>query len=99
MGLYESEISKQIHLRNRQKKEWETMKKKQLPTSNGLIPEHVEKQLEEERRRDESIEIQETQASKKLAAAMTRSARGGLDDTLQKAVDLLNNQNGSFELL
>ena len=97
MGLYESEISKQIHLRNQQKKEWIAMKKKyQPPPSKRLLPENVEKQFEDERRLDDSLEIQETQVSKKLSGAMMRSARGGLDDTLLKAVDLLNNQNGTY---
>lgn len=71
------------------------MKKKQNATPpRSLVPEQLEKRFEEDKRAQESLEIEETQASKKLAAAMIRSARGGLDDTLLKAVDLLNNQNG-----
>ena len=92
MGLYESEISKQIHLRNKQRKEWEAMKKKlEVQPSKGL---EVQRQLEEVRRLDDAVELKETQASKKLASAMVKSAKGGVDDTLQKAVDFLNNQNG-----
>lgn len=95
MGLYESEISKQIYLRNQQRKEWEAMKKKyNASPSTRLLPENLERQYEEEKRADESTEILETQAAKNLATAMMRSARSGLDDTLHKAVDVINNQNG-----
>lgn len=96
MGLYESEISKQIHLRNKQKREWDIMKEKLLASPpKRLMSEELEKQLEEQKRQQDSQELEETHSSKKLAAAMIRSARGGMDDTLQRAVDVINNQNGT----
>lgn len=97
MGIYESELSKQIHLRNRQKREWELMKKKLMEAKekdqNQIACQEEEEQ--ERRREEDRMEIEETEVSKNLATAMLRSAANRNDDTLQRAVDLLQNQNGT----
>ena len=52
MGLYEAEISKQIHLRNKQRKEWDAMKNKlHAAPSYHRVPENIEKQLEDEKKK------------------------------------------------
>ena len=52
--------------------------------------------VEQEQREEDRIEIEETRASKNLASSMVRSALAGESDTLQKVVDVLQNQNGNF---
>lgn len=101
MGLYESELSRQIHLRNRQKKEWQAIRKKMendaaeaSNNSKNLVPQHVEKQFQEDKRREDNQEMEETVRSKQLASAMMKSANSNHDDTLQKCVEVMNNQNG-----
>lgn len=96
MGLYESELSRQIHLRSRQKKEWQMLRKKMEAEANSrhVIPEQVEKEIQEEKRKDDQRELAETATSKQLAAAMMRSSTANDDETLHKCADLLNNQNG-----
>ena len=97
MGLYESELSRQIHLRSRQKKEWHALRKKmEEAAALASNSDDVEKQLLEDKRKEDSREMQETAASKQLAAAMVNSSTESKDETLHKCVDLLNNQNGKF---
>ena len=50
--------------------------------------------IDQDRREEDRIELQETETSKKLALAMLKSASENRGDTLQKAVELLHNQNG-----
>lgn len=70
------------------------------PTSSkGVIPDHVEKQLQDDKRKEDRRELEETVASKQLAAAMMKSVQNNADDTLHKVVELLNNQNGNFFVL
>lgn len=101
MGLYESELSKQILLRNRQRKEWEMMKKKCEIRQQQKQKEssELEQQQLQEKEAENRTEIAETDASKKLTNAMLASARDKKDDTLQKAVEVLHNQNGNLTLL
>ena len=98
MGLYESELSKQIHLRNRQKKEWEMMKKKMALAEEQRKQQAVECQnlRDQEQREADRTELEETQASKNLTSAMVRSSLALESDTLQKVVEVLQNQNGNF---
>ena len=97
MGLYESELSRQIHLRSRQKKEWHALRKKmEEAAALASNSDDVEKQLLEDKRKEDSREMQETAASKQLAAAMVNSSTESKDETLHKCVDLLNNQNDKF---
>lgn len=102
MGLYEAELSKQIHLRNKQQKEWEIMKKKM-----GMARNHDnQKEGLTDKQEDDRIEMEETSMSKKVAASLASSAAslgdGNCDedeviaDVIQKAVDLLLNQNGKI---
>lgn len=96
MGLYESELSKQLHLRNRQKREWESMKKS-MDLAKEKEKEEVarQKELFEQQKKDEDrIELQETETSKNLASRMSKSAHEKSDDTLQRCVEVLQNQNG-----
>lgn len=100
MGLYESEISKQLHLRNRQRREWDAMRKKIQADEEKQRSELLTQQkvLEQEKRREDRTEIAETDASKKLAAAMVKSSRDGADDddVLNRAVEVLRDQNGNL---
>lgn len=98
MGLYESEINKQIHLRNRQRREWDMIKKRIASEEEEKRKEKTKEQhlVEQEQREEDRIEIEETRASKNLASSMVRSALAGESDTLQKVVDVLQNQNGNF---
>ena len=98
MGLYESELSKQIHLRNRQKKEWEMMKKKMALAEEQRKQQALECQnlRDQEQREADRTELEETQASKNLTSAMVRSSLALESDTLQKVVEVLQNQNGNF---
>lgn len=100
MGLYESEISKQMYLRNKQKREWEVMKKKIALDKELSQKSLIEQQqvYDQERREEDRLEIRETETSKKLALAMLKSANENSDDTLQRAVELLHNQNGNARL-
>lgn len=103
MGLYQSELSRQIHLRNKQKREWELMKKK-IDLENDKKKKnlsHQQELFEQEQRQGDREELEETEASKKLASAMLRSASGqdNYEETLSKAVDLLHNQNGNLLLI
>lgn len=95
MGLYESELTRQIHLRNRQRKEWQMLKKNmENPPPTPTLPEAANLRFQEEKRKEDRQELEETTASKQLASAMVASAQNNAGDTLQKVVDLLNNQNG-----
>lgn len=99
MGLYQSELNKQIHLRNKQKQEWDLMKKKLQISEEKKQTELSKKQmlLEKEQEMEDQQEVQETDVSKTLSAAMVQSARDHeTSHTLQRAVDLLHNQNGNF---
>lgn len=55
-----------------------------------------QQQFERQQREEDLEEVKETEVSRKLSAAMYRSARGSYDETLMKAVDVLQNQNGNF---
>lgn len=55
---------------------------------------HLQDQAQRE---EERVELQETRNSKNLTAAMVKSALGKNDDTLQKAVEVLHNQNGNIQ--
>ena len=96
MGLYESEISRQMQLRNRQKKEWQALRKKFQNTIplTSVLPNTIEKHFEEEKKNDDRRELEETAVSKQLASAMMTSSQERSDETLQKVADLLHNQNG-----
>ena len=98
MGLYQSELSKQIFLRNKQKKEWEMMKKNIAHAEEKKREEKSveQKRIEKEQQEEDLLEINETQSSKKLTAAMVKSSLEKNDDTLQRAVDVIQNQNGIF---
>ena len=98
MGLYESELTKQIHLRNKQRKEWEAMKKKMAWTEEQTHVKKAQEQqlLDQEHREEERTELEETRASKKVTAAMVETALGGnIAESLQKIVEVLQNQNGT----
>ena len=86
-----------MHLRNKQRREWEKMKK-QIDSNNSkqALEEEQLKLQEEAKRKEDKIEMEETLVSKKLSAVMSRNARQQKHDTLQNAVDLLANQNGNF---
>ena len=101
MGLYQLELSRQVHLRNKQKREWEIMKKKQAISQEKKEKHlsHQQELFEKQQRAEDLEELQETEASKKLAAQMTNSAREKSDDTLLRAVNLLQNQNGECGFL
>lgn len=97
MGLYESELNKQIHLRSRQKKEWGKMKQKieaDIEKNNQEISEQ-QRRDEQEKIDDDRMELVATTTSKKLTASMVRSAQEKGDDTLLKAVEVLRDQNGT----
>ena len=97
MGLYESELSRQIHLRSRQKKEWQIQRKKmeEAAAAKASKPVEIEKQILEDKKKEDIREMEETATSKQLAATMVRSsAASNQVETLQNCVDLLNNQNG-----
>ena len=96
MGLYQSELGKQIHLRNKQKREWETMKKNM--EKKKMEEARQQALFEKEQQEHDSFELEETENSKSLSSAMLKSARENSDDTLRKAVDLLHNQNGKYKL-
>lgn len=97
MGLYQSELSRQIHLRNKQKREWVTLRKKIAQTNeerNSKISQQQEL-LQQEQDKADQEEMLETETSKKLASSMVSSAANeGVADTLLKVVDILQNQNG-----
>lgn len=99
MGLYNSELNKQIHLRNKQKREWEKMKKAMEGDMQKRMEERARNQsiLEQEKRNDDRIEMVETDRSKKLTNAMVYSAQEGLavDETLHRAVEVIRDQNGN----
>lgn len=103
MGLYESEINKQLHLRNRQRREWESMKKKQIADDENKKRQssHQQKLLEQERREQDQIEMNETNVSKKLTASMVNACQEAEDDddVLIKVVEVLRDQNGNFFLI
>lgn len=96
MGLYESELNKQILLRKRQRREWDMLEKKmaQEDEHNNLMREQEKELLQQQQREEDRLEMEETRLSKDLTSAMVRSALGKQADTLQKAVDVLQNQNG-----
>ena len=98
MGLYESELNKQIHLRNRQKKEWEMMKKKIALAEEQRSQQAAQGQdlLDQEQREADRVELEETQTSKKLTSAMVKSSLAHASDTLPKIVEVLQNQNGKL---
>lgn len=96
MGLYESELSKQIHLRNKQRREWENMKKA-MKTNEENKREHFHNKqliLEKEKREENMEELRETEVSKNLCTAKVRSTNEEVEFILQKIVDVLQNQNG-----
>ena len=98
MGLYEAELSKQIHLRNKQQKEWETMKKKM--GAEKTVSTAREQHLKDDKLEDDRIELEETNKSKSLASSLLKGALARANDeeedvdVLQKAVDVILNQNG-----
>lgn len=98
MGLYQAELSKQIFLRNKQKREWEAMTKKIAAANERKKDEKTEEQLrlEQEEREQNLNEINETQVSKKLCSAMVKSALERNNDTLERAVEVIQNQNGNL---
>ena len=98
MGLYQSELSRQLHLRNKQKREWEMMKKNVANERETKEMEQSRQQelLEQEEKEEERAEMHETEVSKKLSSAMVRSAQANDPDTLQKVVELLQNMNGKI---
>ena len=49
----------------------------------------------EDQREADRLELEETQISKNLAAAMVQSSLGQASDTLEKVVEVLQNQNGA----
>lgn len=51
---------------------------------------------EKEQNEDDRIEIEETALSKNLAESMIKSSIEGQNDTLKKAVEVIQNQNGSL---
>lgn len=98
MGLYQTELTKQIHLRNRQRKEWDMLKKKTLTTQEQRESDNSreEQLLQKEKDDEDKIELQETQVSKRLTNDMLKSARQKDGETLQKAVEVIYNQTGIF---
>lgn len=96
LGLYESELNKQIHLRNKQRKEWDMMKKRMEHDEEKKMAQITKERelVEEEAKEEERIEIEETRVSKKLTSAMVRSALEEPAQALNKIVDVLQNQNG-----
>ena len=55
-----------------------------------------QKNLEQEKRREDHQEIVETDVSKKLTAAMLKSSQEReIESTLDRAVDVLRDQNGN----
>lgn len=97
MGLYESELTKQIHLRNKQKQEWDMMKKKMVIAEERKVQERAREQdvLEKEQREEDRIELEETRISKNLCAAMVKTPLASGAEALQKVVEVLKNQNGN----
>ena len=98
MGLYESELNKQILLRKRQKREWDSMLKKlaQQQQQKEKAKLEEEEKLEQERREEDLIEMDQTRVSKDLCSVMVKSALAKEAGTLQKVVDVLQNQNGKL---
>lgn len=96
MGLYESELNKQLYLRNQQKQEWDVMKKEmeKKQEKNDADLSHKKNLFEKQQRDQDREELKETEISKNLSNAMVKSAREQSDETLQKVVDVLQNQNG-----
>ena len=99
MGLYESELNKQLFLRNKQRKEWDMMNKKIEAENHRRQEEGSDQQrlMDQEKREEDRVELTETTASKKLTQAMLRSCQEHDDgnDTLEKVVDVLKDQNGN----
>ena len=62
MGLYESELNKQILLRKRQKREWDTMLKKMAQQQEQRERDKAEEQekLEKERQEENILEMDQT---------------------------------------
>ena len=50
----------------------------------------------EEEKTEERAELEETQVSKNLASAMVKSSLANESETLQRVVDVLQNQNGKY---
>lgn len=96
MGLYESELTKQILLRKRQRQEWDMMKKKKAAEEEQIQNSNKEEEANQEQREEERIEIEETRVSKGLASEMVRTSLGDQGDTLKRVVDVLQNQNGKL---
>ena len=97
MGLYESELTKQIHLRNRQKQEWDMMKKKmETEAADNLHKSNKEQELiQQEEREEERMELEETRVLKNLTSAMVNSSLHNEGDALHRVVEVLQNQNGN----
>lgn len=100
MGLYQSKLSRQLHLRNKQKQEWDMMKKNiEIEKKQIALQLFRQKEMiDQEERDEEDTEIKETELSKKLCSSMVKSSRNNDLDTLQKTVDLLQNMNGNLLL-
>ena len=98
MGLYQSELTKQIYLRNKQKKEWEMMKKKMAVAEDRSREKKTgeEERMQRDKHEEDLEELQETRASKKLVSDMVKSALEKNADSLQRAVEVLQNQNGEL---
>lgn len=101
MGLYSSELTKQLHLRNKQKREWDLMRKKMVLEEENEKDQRSrnEQMLDQDRLNEDQIELQETVVSKNLCSAMVRSVRANCDDTMKRSVELLQNQNGTEEFI
>lgn len=98
MGLYELELSKQLYLRNKQKREWDMMNK-QMKINEELKKQELSSQqaiLEQEKKDEDRTEKSETDASRKLTAAMVQSYQKGDHDTLTKVVEVLRDQSGNI---
>ena len=55
--------------------------------------------LLQQQRKDDKFEMDQTNASKKLVSSMAESARENSVETLQKVVEVLQNQNVNFLVL
>ena len=97
MGLYESELSKQLFLRNKQRQEWDMMNKKieaekEKQKKDGS---HQQRLIDQEKRDDDRVEMAETEVSKKLTSTMVRSFQEDDNETLGKVVDVLKDHTGN----
>ena len=73
------------------------MMKKKMILADEEKEEEIARQkelLEGEEREENRIELQETATSKGLVSTMVKSSLQNTGETLQKAVEVLQNQNG-----